>query len=393
MRGSLKQRYKGLWSIILDLESASDPSDAGKRKQKWITFHGTKKDAEKKLNDLIGAANGDTFVEPSKLTLIRWLRQWIAGMKTLCRPTTYSRYHGLIENHIAKATIADLPLQKIRPSHLEAYYQTAAGSASSLMLQHTAIRRALRKAMRDRLVTVNVASDLEGRPRQTRGASEDARAHCWDVGEAQAFLKAAKAAGPQDAAFYSLALDSGARKGELCGLRWVDVDLEQAKIRIVQQLTTPGPVPTFGPPKNGRPRTIALSAETVSLLRVHKQAQAALKLANRPAYHDFGLVFAKTVGELFTRKDLLGQPLQANHLGGRSLERLRKVAEVRRIKFHGLRHTCATLLLRAGEPVHVVAQRLGHAGIQITLTTYAHVLPDMQQGAADRLGALLHGGR
>jgi site-specific recombinase XerC len=86
-----------------------------------------------------------------------------------------------------------------------------------------------------------------------------------------------------------------------------------------------------------------------------------------------------------------GQPLQANNLGERSLDRLAKMAVVRRIKFHGLRHTCATLLLQAGEPVHVVAERLGHSDVNITLNTYAHVPPDMQRSAADRLGTLLHG--
>lgn len=257
MRGSVKQRYKGSWSLILDLGPQPDPvSGLIKRKQKWITFRGTKKQAETRLTELLGAANGDTFVEPSKMTLIKWLREWVEAMKPQCRPATYTRYHGIIENHISKAAIADMPIQKMRASHLEAYYTAAKGSASTLTLHHTVIRRALRKAVRDRLVTVNVASDLDGRPRRGRGGSEDAREHCWDVDEVQAFLRAAKAAGPQDAAFYALALDSGARKSELCGLRWVDVDIAEGKILIVQQLNKPGPAPTFGSPRmDGRGRS------------------------------------------------------------------------------------------------------------------------------------------
>jgi integrase len=257
------------------------------------------------------------------------------------------------------------------------------------MLHHTVIRRALRTAVRDRLVPVNVAADLDGRPRRARGRSEDARAHCWTGAEAQTFLAAAKAAGPQNAAFYALALDSGARKGELCGLAWVDVDLDDGKIHVVRQLTKPGGAPTFGPPKGKRSRTVTLSAQTVALLKAHKQHQSALKMRNRTTYHNFGLAFAKEWGELRTRKDLLGQPLQANNLA-RSFDPLIQVAGIRRIKFHGLRHTCATLLLLGGEPVHVVAQRLGHADVQTTLNTYAHALPDAQQGAADRLAAVLH---
>lgn len=114
-------------------------------------------------------------------------------------------------------------------------------------------------------------------------------------------------------------------------------------------------------------------------------------MRNRTAYHDFGLVFAKEREDVRTRSETLGQPLQLNNLGQRQYAKLIAEAGVRRIKFHGLRHTCATLLLQAGQPVHVVAQRLGHSKVEMTLNIYAHVLPDMQQDAAAKLGSLLHG--
>jgi integrase len=239
-------------------------------------------------------------------------------------------------------------------------------------------------------VLVNVAADVEGKPRRSHNR-EVARQHAWTADEARGFLAVARAVGPQPAAFYALALDSGARKGELCGLRWCDVDLVAGKMRIVQQLVKPGPTPQFGPPKNGLPRTVSLAAETIALLQAHKRHQARIKMANRTTYADHGLVFAKEWSEVRRRGDCLGQPLQANNLGQREYARLIAAAGVRPIKFHGLRHTCATLLLQAGEPVHVVAERLGHKRTDITLDVYAHVLPDMQQGAARRLNALLYG--
>jgi integrase len=113
-------------------------------------------------------------------------------------------------------------------------------------------------------------------------------------------------------------------------------------------------------------------------------------MANRTTYHDLGLVFAKEYGHLTNRTDMIGLPIQANNLGERQFSRLIKAAKVKRITFHGMRHTCATLLLQAGEPVHVVSKRLGHARVEITLNTYAHVLPDMQQQAAATMGAILH---
>jgi integrase len=142
--------------------------------------------------------------------------------------------------------------------------------------------------------------------------------------------------------------------------------------------------------KHKTARTVEIAAETVALLRKLRAHQAELKLANRDHYHDHGLVFAKEWGDLQRRHDTLGDPLQANNLGQREYAKLITVAGVRPIKFHGLRHSCATLLLQAGVPAHVVQRRLGHKKIEITLTVYAHALPAMQHDAAARLAAMLH---
>ena len=116
-----------------------------------------------------------------------------------------------------------------------------------------------------------------------------------------------------------------------------------------------------------------------------------MKLENRPMYHDHDLVFAKEWSDLGRKHDVLGEPLQINNLGQREYRRLIKTAEVRPIKFHGMRHTCATLLFQAGVPVKVIQERLGHKRVEITLGIYAHVLPSMQQDAAARLSALIQG--
>ena len=114
-------------------------------------------------------------------------------------------------------------------------------------------------------------------------------------------------------------------------------------------------------------------------------------MANRATYKDLGLVFAKEWGDVRKHEECLGQPLQLNNLGQREYAKLIKAAKVRAIKFHGLRHTCATLLLQAGQPIHVVSERPGHSKVSMTMEVYAHVhLPDMQREAAARLGALLH---
>src|SRR5205085_941475 len=113
--------------------------------------------------------------------------------------------------------------------------------------------------------------------------------NCWSRDEARQFLTAAKAAGAQPAGLYALALETGMRKGELCGLAWTHVDLDGAQITVERQLTKPGPEPTYGPPKNGRLRIITITADTVALLRTQKRTQAEAKMANRNTYHDHGL--------------------------------------------------------------------------------------------------------
>jgi integrase len=386
MRGSIRKRYEGSWSLILDV---GEPG--GKRKQRWITFRGTKRKAEARLAELLAAATGGTLVDGSKVTLGAWLTSWVeTSIRPSCRPATYTRYVGIIKASICKAPIASLPLQKLRASHLEAYYASLSGtfSPSTLTLHHAILHRALRKAVKDRVLVANPASDLDEKPRRVRDKSAEAQKHFWTATEARAFLAAAKAAGPQPAALFALALDCGARKGELVGLRWADVDLDAATIRIVHQLLRSG---EFGPLKAGKPRTITIGAETVALLRAHRAHQAEIKIRNRLYYRDHGLVFAKEWGDLHGRAHTLGGPLQANNLGQREYARVIKAAGVKPIKFHGLRHTCATLLLQAGQPVHVVAERLGHAQVSITYEVYAHVLPDQQKDAAASLAALLHG--
>jgi len=178
------------------------------------------------------------------------------------------------------------------------------------------------------------------------------------------------------------------RKGELCGLKWPNVDLASTKVTISEQLIKPGPEPVFGPPKRGK-KTITLSHETARLLMVHRKHQAELKMKSGKHYHDLGLVFAKEWEGKTQKWDQLGQPLGMNNIGQREFKKIIEAADVRPIKFHGMRHTCATLLLRAGVPVKVVQERLGHKKVEITMNIYQHVLPDMQEDAAAKMGSIL----
>ena len=204
--------------------------------------------------------------------------------------------------------------------------------------------------------------------------------NCWESDEAKRFLEVACEVGPLQAAFYTLALETGMRKGEIAGLRWKDVDFDRCTVRVAQQLLRPGREPVFGPPKSkSAKRTVDITPETAQLLAEHRKQQLEVKMANRREYRDFGLVFAKPNGA----------PLSVNNIGQREFADLIEEARIKRITFHGLRHTSATLSLQAGTLVHVVSQRLGHKKIEITLNVYGHALPSMGRDAAAKVASLL----
>jgi integrase len=381
MKGHIFQRSPGTWTIVFDVGRIVDPKTGRfKRKQQWESVRGTKKDAQRRLTEKLHNFHQGQVVMPSKLSLAQWLDEWMeSAIKPHKRLRTYETYKSVINRHLTPA-LGHYRLCDLRASHLQAYYQGSQLSKSTLQQHHTILFSSIKAAQKQDMLPRNVADLVIGKPRAKEG-HEDAQYHCWNADEAKTFLNIAKAAGPQSAAFYVLALDSGARKAELGGLKWEDVNFERRAITVSRQLVKVSQPPLFGPPKNGRPRIIDLDEKTFDFLRRHKSNQAAHRLLLGTSYHDYGLVFAREFGD----------PLTINNIGQREFKRLTQKAGVRPIKFHGLRHTCATLLLQAGTSAKVVQERLGHKRIEITLNVYTHVLPSMQQEAASKLSKLLHG--
>jgi integrase len=386
------------FAIVL-AEVQIDDRGNQRRKQRWITFRSApgldsrkaEEQAKAKLAEVVAATNRGDFCEPSRITLIEWLQTWLdrSVKPPMRRPETY-RVYGHVADRIAKSPLATIPLQRLQASDLERYYATLQAAHATVQVHRAVLHRALKQAMRDRLLNANPAALVE-RPSKPKGATTArAKTNCWSVAEARQFLSAvAKEASPQLSAFCFLALDSGARKSELAALKWSDVDLDAGEVVIERQLDKAGREPVFGPPKTGRSRTVTIGPETVQKLRAHKASQAALRLKNGAAYENFGLVFAREHEDLQRPEHRLGGPLKT--LSGARFRALVAKADVPRISPHGLRHTVATTLLGAGVPVHVVAARLGHRDGSVTLSVYAHALPTLQQEATARLSSLLHG--
>jgi integrase len=199
----------------------------------------------------------------------------------------------------------------------------------------------------------------------------------WSADELRRFLEHVRA--DRLYAAWRLAATTGMRRGELLGLRWRDVDLDTARLSIVQTLIEGKEAPRFSEPKtdHGR-RSIALDAETVAALREHRKRQVEERLAWGPAYQDHGLVLS--------RED--GSPIWPRTFS-RGFGRHAEDAELPTIRLHDLRHTHATLALSAGIHPKVVSERLGHSTVSITLDTYSHAIPAMQEDAAAKVAALI----
>jgi integrase len=182
-------------------------------------------------------------------------------------------------------------------------------------------------------------------------------------------------------ALYAVALALGLRRGEALAVRWDDLDLVHGTLSVKRTLVRVNGKLIFNEPKTERSaRTIPLPSSCVMLLKSHRARQVQERLAVGPRWQENGLVFATTIGT----------PIEPRNLN-RDFHRRCEEAGLRRFRLHDLRHTCASLLLAQGVPARVVMEILGHSGISITLNTYSHVSPAIQQEALDKMNHLLEG--
>jgi integrase len=377
MRGSVNKRGKS-WQVRVDL--GPDPV-TGKRRQGSKTFR-TRKEAEIELARWLREIDTGTALDPSRMTFGEFLDHWLEEhLRHRLRPSTFNSYRAQVRLHI-RPVLGGTPMQKLQPMQIQALYaakltgERADGresglSPKSVRYLHGIIHQALDQALQWQMVTRNIADSVT--PPRTR----QPRIQTWDADEVRRFLEAAE--GDTYGPLWILALGTGMRRGELLGLRWQDLDLAGARLHVRQCLVEIGGVPTLQEPKtaSGR-RVVALPPSVTDTLRAHRTSQLEQRLAIGSAWQDHDLVIAKDDGSPVT-------PGNVN----RHLNRIARKAGVPRIRFHDLRHTHATLLLRQRVHPKIVSERLGHATIAMTLDTYSHVLPDMQEQAATEFEGLL----
>lgn len=373
MRGSLKQRSPGSWSLVLPL--GKDPT-TGKHRQKWVTFRGNKREAQAELTRLLNELHNGTLTEaPQKLTvsdlLDRWLRDYA---KSRVSNSTYETYETLIRVHL-KPGLGRILLTKLSPAQIQSFYTdrlergrvdgTGGLSRRSVLHLHRVLSEALNQAVKWQWLARNPAAGAEPpTPTEKEMSTVD------EDGSLRLLEEAA------DSWLYLpilLGLTLGVRRGEVLGLRWTDVDFDRGLVSIRRSLEQTRQGLHFKSPKNGEARVVAAPSYLLDELRRLKAEQAKLRLASGSAWQDHGLVV--------TLPD--GSPRKPDNLTHAFL-RLRKRVGAS-VTFHGLRHSHATLLLERGVQPKVVSERLGHSSIKITQDLYAHVMPHMQEAAAQEV--------
>jgi integrase len=356
--GTIGQRADGRWVARYFVYTSQG------RKRRAI-YGKSRSEVATKLAKAIANRDGKAPVafDADKLTVAEYLESWLVSRKHELAPATFRKYEQMVRGRLIPA-FGSVKVAALRTAHVEAYKAAVVSQGlapSTINHQLAVLSAALGRAVSWELAISNAASTVK-RPKD-RGLKMRA------LTEEQATKLVAVVEGTRWEAFYRVALTLGPRHGELKGLKWRDLDLA-ARLMTIERSVSTNHGTQWGPPKNGEPRTMRLPEKIVASLRQHHRMQLEERVATRE-WRDPDLVFPNTVGSVVSHTTV-----------HKNLKRDLAAAGLPDIRFHDLRHTAATLMLRSGTPVNVAAKILGHKDPAITLRRYAHVLPDMQEAAA-----------
>lgn len=348
----------------------------GKRRYLNRTIKGKKKDAQDYLSKTLAAISTSTFIEPSPMTVSKYLDKWL---EVAARPRVSQRtadgYAGLLDRYF-RLPLGGKRLVSLTPLEIQGVYgdmQARGLSARVVRHAHSALHNALKQAVRWDLIARN-PSDLVELPKV---AHKERRV--LSAEEAQRFLQATDVM--RHGLIFEFALLTGMRPEEYLAVKWADLDLERGTAQVRRALVRHNNRWSFEEPKTKKSRrTITLPAPLLKRLAAHKRTQneARLKFGSEWQSHD--LVFCSE----------FGSPHSIPNLTYRYFRPILKEAKLPHIRLYDLRHSCATLLLIAEENPKVVSERLGHSTVVLTLDTYSHVLPTLQQRATDKLAQMLY---
>lgn len=329
----------------------------------------TKKEAQRKLRRL--AERLDVYLPGDAHTVRELLERWVEVKSQGWSLSTLEGNQTVIRKYILPA-FGHMDLYDVTPERVQALYTQLhqQGQTRTAQKVHSILKRAFRMAVVWRWLYANPC-DLVISPSHVTS-----RHSIWDLDQLHRFLEAAK----DDwlFPFFYFLISTGARVGEATGLEWDDINWGAQRVTIQRSMRSIHGQWIISEPKTkAGKRTISLSPETVALLRLQRERQTHWK-ALASSWWDRDLVFTSQSGKPLHR-----------YVPSRSLKNYCDRLRIPRIRLHDLRHLHASLLLDAGVPVPVVAARLGHAGPEVTLRIYAHMIRHDDAEAADVISSLL----
>jgi integrase len=382
MRGHIAKKGNRYFAVVY---AGVNPA-TGKETHDWHRGGKTRREAEKVLGEIVKRMHDGDYRSPERITLGYYLiERWLPTKKARLRPSTFASYRNNINNHIIPR-IGSIQLQRLQPEDLDTFYpqllidgkRNGAGGGlapKTVRYIHGIIRKALHDAQRKGSVTRNVA-DLADAPKIRAGGTKQMTV--WSAEELRDFLASIEHSDWYVPIF--LAANTGMHRGEVLGLPWRNVDLDTARLVVDQQILSVDYEASVAAVKTSNSRrTIDLDPRSVAVLKTWRRDQLEQQMsAGVRSDGDF----------VFTRAD--GGPIHPDFFS-QSWGKLMRDSESRRIRLHDLRHTHASILLKANVPVKVVSERLGHSSPAFTMTVYQHVLPGMQADAALAFGDAVFG--
>ena len=373
--GHMSARGKDTWRLSIEMGLSPE----GHRLRRTSTFRGSKKAASAELTKRIHELNTGTSATSGKMRLGEYLNRWLADYaKVKVAPKTYEVYADIVQNHLIPG-LGHVPLARLTPLHVEAYYREALESGRkngcgglsprSVLHHHRVLKGAMGRAVKWQLIVRNPLDAVDP-PRVTPH-----EVSTLDEDECVRLLQTS--VGTELYLPILLAITTGMRRGEILALSWADVDLEDASLVVRRSLEQTKEGVAFKAPKTNKSRRIVLPEFAVKRLRSHKAAQAATKLQIGQGYNIDNLVVCNAEG-------LRWKPNSFSS----SFHAFAK-AKACSVTFHGLRHSHASQLLKEGASVKVVSDRLGHSSAVVTMTTYAHTLRGMQEAATEKFDGVL----
>jgi integrase len=375
--GTIRQRKDGTWEARYSLGRDKD----GRQIQKSI-YDKERNVVAKKLNLALSLINSGENIKESKATLYSWMMEWLdTYKKPNCAETSYESHRCIVRNCIKGKPLGNMQLNKIKKHHIQDALNGLQNTPSMAKKAYILLKESLNEAVENKMIKENPIGKMKA-PKV-----EQAQVQILTLEEQDKFIRALD--GNKFQVILMLALQTGLRIGELCGLKWSDLDLERKTITVKRRVKRTKVIfddkskgnkteILIRPPKTAKSRrTIPLMESAVIALQQHKKEQKILEMKHKLVWRNEKWIFTLLDGKL----------LEPNLLD-RQFKAVLKTAGLPSINFHALRHTFVSRLLEAGENIKTISELIGHTDVAFTLNKYAHILPEQKQSAVDSIDKL-----